>query len=397
MLKRQPPFVTKVIYREIISILTVLIQSSINNFADAYVFTYVITSDISKLIEIEKIYFEPEVKNYQRGAEILNKFPGAERIEVPSHWKIPLLHGNEGSIDDWIGIKRHALVLGVKKSLTCRTNERSSHFIAPSISNGCAMACSYCYVPRRKGFANPITLFVNIEQICRYITRHSARQGRMISPGQIDPQFWVYDIGENGDCSVDAAICDNVKDFVNLFKQLPNAKASFATKFVNRQLLDYDPQQKTRIRFSVMPHEIAKVIDVRTSPVNDRIEAINDFVASGYEVHLNFSPVVFYDDWLMHYKSLFTKIDDTLNDNSKRQIKCEIIFLTHNTVLHDINMGWHPKGEDLLWKPDLQETKYSQTGGRNLRYKRGLKAELIHQFVSLLKQVMPYCEIRYVF
>jgi hypothetical protein len=27
-----------------------------------------------------------------------------------------------------------------------------------------------------------------------------------------------------------------------------------------------------------------------------------------------------------------------------------------------INMGWHPKGAALLWKPELQETKFSQTG-----------------------------------
>jgi spore photoproduct lyase len=58
-------------------------------------------------------------------------------------------------------------------------------------------------------------------------------------------------------------------------------------------------------------------------------------------------------------------------------LKEEIIFLTHNTMMHEINMEWPPKGEELLWKPELQETKYAQTGGRNLRYKRGLKAELV--------------------
>jgi hypothetical protein len=42
----------------------------------------------------------------------------------------------------------------------------------------------------------------------------------------------VYDIGENGDLSVDAAICDNVKDLVATFRDIPNAKGSFATKFV---------------------------------------------------------------------------------------------------------------------------------------------------------------------
>jgi spore photoproduct lyase len=355
------------------------------------------TKDISKLIDIDRIFLEPDVSKYDRGLEILKKHPDAERIEVPSHWKIHSLHGNEGAIEDWIKIKRHTLVLGIKKSLTCRPNDRSSHFVAPSISNGCTMACSYCYVPRRKGFANPITIFVNIEQICNHITRHAGKQGLKFSPDQIDPDFWVYDIGENGDCSVDAAISDNVRDFIHLFRSLPNAKATFATKFVNRQLLNYDPQKKTRIRFSLMPQNISKIVDIRTSTISDRIAAINDFVSAGYEIHLNFSPVIYYENWLTDYKLLFKEIDDTLNPQAKEQLKCEIIFLTHNTLLHQINMEWHPKGEDLLWTPEIQETKFSQTGGRNLRYKRNIKANLVKDFLALLQQEIPYCEVRYAF
>ena len=41
-----------------------------------------------------------------------------------------------------------------------------------------------------------------------------------------DPEAWVYDIGENGDCSVDALICDNTADLITAFRGLPTAKAS---------------------------------------------------------------------------------------------------------------------------------------------------------------------------
>ena len=49
------------------------------------------------------------------------------------------------------------------------------------------MACAYCYVPRRKGYANPISLFVNIDAIGRAIARHAERQGTQPAPDQIDP------------------------------------------------------------------------------------------------------------------------------------------------------------------------------------------------------------------
>ena len=349
------------------------------------------------LLDIQAIYHEPEVLNYARGREILERFPNTERVLVDSHWKIPGLHGCEGNVSDWIAIKRNILVLGIKSSLTARPNSRSSDFIAPSHANGCAMACSYCYVPRRKGYANPITTFVNIEQICGYLTRHAGRQGWKAQPDQIDAKYWVYDIGENSDCSLDAAIADSVYDLVRLFRILPNAKASFATKFVNRELLDYDPQRKTRIRFSLMPHRVAQVVDVRTSPVKDRIAAINDFHAAGYEVHLNFSPVIYYEGWLDDYREMFVELADVLNPAVKEQLGAEIIFLTHNDKLHQINLGWHPKGEEYLWTPELQETKYSQTGGRNLRYKRGFKADIVESFCHLLNETLPQCRIRYAF
>ena len=308
-----------------------------------------------QLIGIERIYLEPAVESYARGREVLAKYPDAERIPVDSHWNIPSLHGNEGSAEDWMRIKRNVLVLGVKKSLSMRPNGRSAHFIAPSTSNGCAMACAYCYVPRRKGYANPISVFVNIDETCRAVARHADRQGSLRAPDQIDSEHWVYDIGENGDLSVDAAISDNVRDLVDLFRRLPNAKGSFATKFVNPDLLAYDPQGKTRIRFSLMPEGVAKVVDVRTSPIADRIAAVDDFVRAGYEVHLNFSPVIVYDGWERDYQRLFEQVDAALSPAAKDQLRAEIIFLTHNKQLHEVNMQWHPKAEGYLWTPETQQ------------------------------------------
>ncbi|HYH28839.1 MAG TPA: spore photoproduct lyase family protein, partial [Pseudonocardia sp.] len=202
---------------------------------------------MSRLLEVRSIYAEPDALASPRGRQVLSRFPDAEVVEVPSHWQIPDLHGNAGNVDRWVRVKAETLVLGVKKSLSARPNGRSSDFIAPSTSNGCAMACAYCYVPRRKGYANPITVFTNIDKITRYLRGHVKRQGVKPAPDQIDPEAWVYDIGENSDCSVDALVSDNVADLVATFRDLPTAKASFATKFVNRDLLGYDPQGRTRI------------------------------------------------------------------------------------------------------------------------------------------------------
>jgi spore photoproduct lyase family protein len=258
------------------------------------------------------------------------------------------------------------------------------------------MACAYCYVPRRKGYANPISLFVNIEEACAAIRRHAGRQGPLAAPDQIDDASWVYDIGENGDLSVDATLCDNVRDLVALFRTLPNAKGSFATKFVNRDLLDYDPQGRTRVRFSLMPEAMAKV-DVRTSPIPERIAAVDDFVRAGYEVHLNFSPVILHEGWEAEYRELFAQVDAGLSDAAKAQLKAEIIFLTHNAGLHEVNLRWHPKAEELLWRPDIQETKVSEGGQTNLRYRTPWKRRWLDRFQAIMAEALPYCRVRYAF
>lgn len=350
-----------------------------------------------RMLAVERIYLEPGVREWARGREVLERYADAELVEVPSHQDIPGLYGNAGQVDDWVRNKRGVLVLGEKRSLQARPNGRSADFIAPSTSNGCAMACSYCYVPRRKGYANPITVFVNIERILGYLERHAARQGPKPEPNQCDPHDWVYDLGENGDCSVDALVSDNVRDLVDLFARTPGAKGSFATKFVNRDLLDWDPRGGTRVRFSLMPREMSRRLDLRTSPIGERIAAIDDFVAAGYEVHLNFSPVVLHEGWYDEWRDLLREIADTVSPAARAQLACEIIMLTHNEGLHEVNLGWHPRGEELLWRPDLQEPKRSHSGQANVRYRARWKRRWLDQLLELVATELPGCRVRYAF
>lgn len=349
------------------------------------------------LLDITRIYAEPAAALSPRGQEIIARWPAAEVVPVASHWQIPEVHGHERNVARWVRIKTEALILGEKKSIATRLNGRSADFIAPSLSNGCAMACAYCYVPRRKGYSNPVTVFTNVDKIAAHLARHVHKQGPKTEPYQCDPEAWVYDIGENSDCSVDALISENVRVICDLFRMTPTAKASFATKYVNRDLLEWDPLGRTRIRFSLMPASTAKITDIRTSPMAERIAAIDDFVEAGYEVHLNFSPVILTPTWVEDWTELLTHLADVLSPQTKQQLAAEVIFLTHNEQLHEVNLGWHPKAEELLWTPQNQEPKVSQNGAVNVRYRSGFKGARVELFTELVARFLPECRIRYAF
>jgi spore photoproduct lyase family protein len=350
-----------------------------------------------RMLAVTEIHAEPRAAASPRGRQIIARFPEARVLETDSHWRIPHLHGNEGNAERWVRVKRQTLVLGERSSLATRPNGRSADWIAPGLSNGCAMACAYCYVPRRKGYANPITVFTNVEQVVRHLARHVAAHGTKPDPNQCDPRAWVYDIGENGDCSVDDLICDNTADLVEAFRRWPTAKASFATKFVNPDLLELDPQGRTRVRFSLMPPADSRTLDIRTSPVERRIAAAADFLDAGYEVHFNLSPVVVRPGWERDWADLLRQLDDVLPPRVKEQARAEVIMLTHNERLHEVNLDWHPRAEELLWRPDVQQPKLSQNGDRNVRYRNTVKSASLTTLRGLIDAEAPWLDVRYAF
>jgi len=333
----------------------------------------------------------------ERGEAILDRYPEVEALEVKQHNRLPELGMNH------FKVKSDVLVLGRLKTQECKWSGRSSDYIAPSLANGCFAGCAYCYVDRHKK-VNPITLFTNVEEILETIDRHVMSLPWPKEPNQTDPVYYTYDIGCNSDISVDYSLSDGIRRVFEFFRDHPRAKATFATKFVNRELLEFDPKGKVRLRFSLMPAHVSKLVDVRTDSIEKRLAAINDFYEAGYEVHVNFSPVIVYSgpdgnpkQWREDYRALFRQLDAAVRPEVRQQMQSEVIFLTHNQWQHQANLAINPRAEELLWVPELQENKRSQYGGWNIRYDNQLKSKMIGVFERMVAEEIPWCRIRYIF
>jgi spore photoproduct lyase len=279
------------------------------------------------------------------------------------------------------------------KNLSVKDNGRSSDFIPPSFIFGCAAPCkTYCYVQRHnKEF---VQVAENYKDIIDSIGKHSRKLPWPKKPNQCDSKYYIYDIGCNNDLSLYWKH-QNWRDIFDFFKENSKAKASFATKFVNRKMLDYSPEGKIRIRFSLMPQVISDIVEPGISSVEEKLGAIADFQKAGYEVHLNFSPVIITPTWERDYEELFKLVEEKTQD--LRNLESEVIFLTHNRDLHEHNLQKEGNAESLLWTPDIQEDKTSTYGGDNIRYKHELKSQYIWRFKELYNQYIPYINIRYIF
>lgn len=127
---------------------------------------------VENLLDVKKLYYDPEALKFERGKEVFQQYEKVEHVAVNSHWRIEELNENPEMVKQWNKVKTNVLVLGVKTAIASRPNSRSTDWIAPSHASGCAMACAYCYVARRKGYANPITVFANINKIIAHIQRN---------------------------------------------------------------------------------------------------------------------------------------------------------------------------------------------------------------------------------
>jgi len=279
----------------------------------------------------------------------------------------------------------------IRKSMVIRPSGRSTDYISPSFGHGCLFNCTYCYMKRHK--PEGLDIAKNTSEIITEINNHSWFSV-VDKPNQTHEKFITYDISCNEDFALHLKyhMWQYIFDF---FKQSEIAMGSFATKYVNKELLTYNPEKKIRIRFSLMPQKYADLLEPNTTKIIDRIKAINKFIDAGYDVHINFSPVIVTDDWLQNYRTLFEQVNRFVKHKDK--VKAEVIFLTHNESKHLYNLSNNLPGEHLLWNSLTQENKISQYGGKNIRYKHNLKSQYIKEWIDLHDEIIPWNTIRYIF
>ena len=283
-----------------------------------------------------------------------------------------------------------------RKALDIIPNGNSTDYLAPSIVVGCLLDCAYCYMKRNHPGKN-LNIAKNFTQITYEINRHAYFITDVEKPNQTDDKYVMYDIGCNSDVSLDMKYWDWQYVF-QFFKDHDKAKASFATKYVSDKLLSFNPERKVRIRFSLMPQHMSYLMEPNSSLIEDRIKAINRFYEAGYDVHINFSPVIYYPNWVEDYKLLFKQVNELVSNDIKHTVKAEVIFLTHNTKKHEVNLIDHSEAEKMLWQPELQEKKISKSyGSENLRYNLEFKRNMIDTFKKIHDEIIPWNIIRYIF
>ena len=335
------------------------------------------------MLDVRTIFHERDVPTHPRGAEILARFPDAELIEVEGHQKDPRLARQRG--------QRRATGCGssaTRWSSGARTPHRapaeraSADFIAPSSANGCAMACAYCYVPRRKGYANPITVFATSTRSPATSTRHVDRRAP-------NPPRTSATRPPGSTTSARTATARSTRwsptTWPTWSPPSPTCRRPRPPSPPSTSTATCSPRTRGVPACASLSCPTHRPSCGRADrPLAERIAAVDDFVERRLRGAPQPLPGRRPRRLGAEYAQLFRPARRRDRPAYRRRAPAEVIFLTHNAGLHEVNLGWHPRGEEVLWRPDVQETKRSQNGMENVRYRARWKAVWVQRLLDLI-------------
>jgi spore photoproduct lyase len=180
-------------------------------------------------------------------------------------------------------MKKH-LIIGVRKSLKYTPNRKVSDFLVPYTSSGCSAMCLYCYLVCHYNKCSYLRLFVNREQML----------DKLIKTASGSDKDLVFEIGSNSDLVLENTITQNLEWTIEEFGKSNKGFLTFPTKFdMVEPLLPLNHRGRIIMRMSVNPQEIIRRIELGTSSLASRIDALNRMSDAGYAVGLLIAPVVF--------------------------------------------------------------------------------------------------------
>lgn len=270
------------------------------------------------------------------------------------------------------------------KTLVTKDNDNSANCIAPNLIYGCFGGCvsTYCYMSRYNG--ERVFVNTNVDDIFQSVVEWE--KGFTKVSDQQDPIYTMVDIACNSDLVLmQKHLPEPLIDYLKRYDNHPRLNTTMATKYPSLLKLNVKNfNKKPRVRVSLMPQVYSDILEPKMQKISDRILDINRLKDLGWEVHCNYSPVVFYPGWEEHYDNLFKEVKEIAGEN-----KCEVIALTN----HKNQMARSSESAQELMKYS-SEIKNKQG---IMRYPLSYKFKLIDKFKKIYTQYFSENTIRYIF
>jgi spore photoproduct lyase len=327
------------------------------------------------------IYYEEAVTNYPLGNELLDRY---KSIGIPC--KIIENHNNieemRSQQNNQFPSMKQNLIIGIRKSLKYVPNTKTSDFLVPYTSSGCSAMCLYCYLVCNYNKCAYLRLFVNREEM----------MNKLIKTANASQNNLTFEIGSNSDLILENTITQNLEWTIEEFAKSQKGFITLPTKFdMVDSLLTLNHQGKTIIRMSLNPDYIIKRIEIGTSSLPQRVNALNKLYKSDYKIGILIAPVIMVENWKEYYQKMLEYLSENLEEKAKNKLGIEIIFMTYSYIHRMINNEAFPNA------PQLFDTNLmSARGIGKYAYKKDLKEDAENFFRTLISKYLPNARIEYI-
>ena len=326
----------------------------------------------------DAIYYEEKAKEYELGKELLEKYKDVPQIIIENHNNIEEMRKRENK--EFPRMKRN-LIIGIRKTHKFVPNNKISDYLVPYTSSGCTAMCLYCYLVCNYNKCAYLRLFVNREEMLDKIIKTANESEKEL----------VFEIGSNSDLVLENSITGNLKWTIENFKKAEKGYITFPTKFdMVDDLLDIEGKERVIFRMSVNPKEVIQKVEIGTSRLEQRVEAINKLKEAGYKVGILIAPVIFVDNWEKLYEELVIYLKENLSEKAKQDVFFEVIFMTYSFIHRKINEEAFPSAIN-LYDQDLMTGR----GKRKYTYKQKLRKKGEEHIGKLLEKYFPNNRIVY--
>ena len=329
----------------------------------------------------KRILYEKDIEHYELGRYLLDlyKSKGIECDIIENHNNIEEMRKKQNS--EFTDLKQH-LIIGIRKTHKFVENHKVSDYLVSYTSSGCIAMCLYCYLVCNFNKCSYLRLFVNREEMLDKIIKVANKSDRNL----------VFEIGSNSDLILENTITNNLVWTIENFAKSDKGILTFPTKFgMVDPILNLNHNGKIIVRMSVNPDEIIKNVELGTSPLKVRVEAINKLKQAGYKIGILIAPVIFLDNWKVKYENLIKYLYENLSMEVKKEVFFEVIFMTYSYVHRAINTEAFPNNKDLY-----EKEKMTGRGMGKYTYKTEYKNEGEQFFREKLKKYFPQNEIKYI-
>lgn len=327
----------------------------------------------------QAIYYEKEILEYPLGKQLLEKYSNIPQIPIENHNKIPEMR--KKSNKEFPAMKKN-LIIGVRKTQKFVPNFKVSNYLVPYTSSGCTAMCLYCYLVCHYNKCSYLRIFVNREKMLENI----------IKKAQSSKKDLVFEIGSNSDLILENTITGNLKWTIEEFSKCKYGYLTFPTKFhMIDDILNIPGKDRIIPRISLNAEPIINKVELGTSTLSERLDAIIRLKQAGYKVGIIIAPIILVDNYKKIYEDLFIKIKKTIPQNILQDIFFEMIFMTYSFIHNAINSEAFPNALQIYQK-ELFTTK----GNGKYTYKKEIRQDAEMFFKALFHKYFPNNKLWYI-